>query len=401
MSYESIVEQKKDIPVSFQYDLVVVGAGMGGVAAALSASRHGLKTLLVDKMYLCGGLATLGLISIYLPLCDGMGRQVCFGLNDELLRLSIKHGYEDDYPDTWLDKRGGHDGQRFEVGFNPNVFAISMEDALSQAGCDILYGTSVVGAIRKDDKIECLIIENINGRQAINVRSVIDATGDAIICSITDTPVLPYGKGNKLAAWFYETVNGKNQRHMYGAADLPSSSKGSVVPDKLDSGRYSGLDAFENSKMMLKAHKMLLEKFLEKGPQTQNHSLSSVPMIPQLRMTRRLEGKETMDEKDSHQLRRDSVGLINDWRKCGPVYEVPFGCLFSERTKNLASVGRCISVSDGMWDITRVIPSAVVTGQAAGTAFSLTEDLNSLDISELQETLSQDGVVLHEQDLHG
>jgi hypothetical protein len=88
--------------------------------------------------------------------------------------------------------------------------------------------------------------------------------------------------------------------------------------------------------------------------------------------------------------------MISDWRKRGPVYEIPFSTLYSKGIKNLIVAGRCISVTDSMWDISRVIPACAVTGQAAGTAAALTDDVTELDIRELQETLIRAGVVLHE-----
>ena len=75
-----------------KYDIVVAGAGVAGVAAALEAARSGYKTALVEKTVLFGGLATAGLINVYLPLCDGRGRQVIFGIAEELLHLSIQYG---------------------------------------------------------------------------------------------------------------------------------------------------------------------------------------------------------------------------------------------------------------------------------------------------------------------
>jgi hypothetical protein len=74
------------------YDVVVCGGGVAGVAAALAAARRGQRTALLEKTVYPGGLATAGLIYIYLPLCDGNGTQVTFGVAEELLLASIKYG---------------------------------------------------------------------------------------------------------------------------------------------------------------------------------------------------------------------------------------------------------------------------------------------------------------------
>ena len=58
------------------FDVLVAGAGVAGVAAALECARAGLRTALVEKTILVGGLATTGLVNIYLPLCDGRGNAV-------------------------------------------------------------------------------------------------------------------------------------------------------------------------------------------------------------------------------------------------------------------------------------------------------------------------------------
>ena len=79
-------------------DVLVVGAGIAGVSAALAAARGGADVILAEREYAPGGMATLGLIAIYLPLCDGMGRQVSYGISEELLRLSIQYGADGPVP---------------------------------------------------------------------------------------------------------------------------------------------------------------------------------------------------------------------------------------------------------------------------------------------------------------
>ncbi len=65
-----IEEKAREIPLAGEYDVIVAGGGVAGIAAALAAARHGAKTLLLERTYLLGGLATAGLVTVYLPLCD-------------------------------------------------------------------------------------------------------------------------------------------------------------------------------------------------------------------------------------------------------------------------------------------------------------------------------------------
>ena len=69
--------------------------------------------------------------------------------------------------------------------------------------------------------------------------------------------------------------------------------------------------------------------------------------------------------------------------------------LYDAELHNVVASGRCISVTDAMWDITRVIPAAAVTGQAAGTMLALSPDITQLNVSRLQEKLKENGVKLH------
>ena len=95
----------------------------------------------------------------------------------------------------------------------------------------------------------------------------------------------------------------------------------------------------------------------------------------------------------------DSVGMISDWKKRGPIYEVPFRTLYNGRIKNLICAGRCISVNETMWDVMRVIPCCAVTGQAAGTAATMTDNFTSLNVKELQFVLQNNVVKIHESEI--
>ena len=126
------IVERLETKVYTSCDVLVCGGGFAGIAAALAAARQGKKVMLLEKQYMLGGLATAGLITIYLPLCDGLGRQVSFGLAEELLRLSVKDNLiEAKNPVHWFndyDTETRAKSERYEVRFNAQYFALLAEN---------------------------------------------------------------------------------------------------------------------------------------------------------------------------------------------------------------------------------------------------------------------------------
>lgn len=383
------------------YEIAVCGGGIAGISAALAAAREGKKVILFEKEYMLGGLGTAGLVTIYLPLCDGMGHQVSFGIAEELLRLSIKYGAEAKYPENWLDGIGTRtaEDKRFQVRYNAQVFAILCEQLLTATGVDIMYGSYVIGTDVADGVIKSLSVANKSGITDYFVKSVVDATGDADIAEFAGAPTETYKPGNIIAAWYYYTENGK-----YDLKILGNSSKQKDLPAdddlrKIFERRFGGIDAEEISEMVKASHKLLMYNWLERREKDESSVISTIATIPQLRMTRRIVGEYTLDYEEMHKRFEDSVGMVSDWRKRGPIFEVPFRTLYNSSVKNLIAAGRCTSVTDELWDVMRVIPCCAVTGQAAGTAAAMTDDFAALDVSALQKKLENNGVILHESSI--
>ncbi len=385
--------------IEYSCDVLVVGGGIGGIAAAVAAARSGKKVIITERMFMLGGLATAGLIAIYLPLCDGEGNQVSFGLAEELLKLSVstwhnnKRGYVD-----WIENREDPKTKhtpRYEVDFNPQLFAISAEQLLLKEGVKILYGTTAVNATTENDKMTSVIFENKSGRFAITAKTFIDATGDADLAKSSGTPTAEFQQGNTLAAWYYFCDKNGCDLKLMGCVDDPETAKDEENKvQKLSDRRFKGLDGDEISEMIILSHKSIMNDYLKQN--NPDYRPVTIATIPQLRMTRRVDGEYTLDDNEMHKYFEDSIGLVSDWRKAGPVYEVPFTTLYNKKTKNLLFAGRVTSVTDAMWDIMRVIPCCAVTGEAAGIAAAMTDDMTSLDIKMLQTELEKRGVKLHE-----
>ena len=386
---EYIREPQRQIPVSGNYDVAVVGGGVAGIAAALSAARAGAKTVLLERQFALGGLATLGLVTIYLPLCDGCGHQVSFGIAEELLRLSVRL---DDPPPAVLRWQEEKPTARFQCDFNPHQFAILAEKLLLEAGVEIFYGIQVCGASVTEGRIDAVLCESISGRTAIRAKSFVDASGDALLCQAAGEDTAEFARKNILAAWYY-TAKGYHL-HMLGVADLP---EGERLAAPINHKRYTGLTCESQTEFMLDAHQALLEDFLKKGSFTPEHQLAGMATVPQFRMTRRLAGVTEVTEQTGPV--PDSIGLISNWKRPGPVYEIPFSCLYGKKIRNLITAGRCISADDAMWDNTRVIPACAVTGEAAGLAAAMRQDFASLPVENLRNALKHRNIPLTLQDV--
>ena len=402
MSKKIFIDEYIRTSVVKEYDVAVCGGGIAGISAALASARQGKKTVLFEKEFMLGGLGTLGIVTIYLPLCDGMGRQVSFGIAEELLKLSISKGADGTVPDNWLspDGKRGEKEKRYEAHYNPQMFAMLAEKLLLDEGVDIMYGTYAVGVSMSGESISHIITENKSGRQAYKVGSVVDATGDCDIAKFADAPTENFKQGNILAAWYYSHGNTGYRLNMVGCSDIPDEEKtDGNAPQLLINRRFTGLDGAELSEQMQLSHMSTYNDIMKKRESDPELMPVTMATIPQIRMTRKIVGEYELSDKEMHKYFDDSIGMVSDWKKRGPVYEVPYRTLYSAKVKNLICAGRCTSVNETMWDIMRVIPCCAVTGEAAGIAAAMTNDFASLDIKLLQEKLRAGGVVIHEADL--
>lgn len=400
----TVREPARELPVAGTYDVTVAGAGIAGVAAAVAAARNGASVCLLERTCGVGGLATLGNVIVWLPLCDGRGRQVMAGLPEELIRLSV-HDLGRDVrsarfrriPACW--QPGGDPAERrkvrYRAEFNPAAYLLSLEKLVTGSGIRVLYDTRVCAVVRNADRISHLIVENKSGRSAVACGAVIDATGDADVCFLAgeDTESLDT---NVLSGWFYyldrQGLNLDALSKQYSPAATREGAEGPF---------FRGDDGDQVTDYLLGSHELTRQRLADIRAERPGDDVQIVclPSIPCFRMTRRLVGAFSLGADHLHRWFDDAVGLTGDWRRAGPVYAVPWRSLHGLRNRNLLTAGRCISVDSSAWDVTRAIPTCALTGAAAGVASALAVsraggNVHALPVRELQYVLGEQGFLL-------
>jgi len=384
----TITEPQRNLPVSDQYDVLVAGGGLAGVAAAVAAARSGVSVCLIDKAFALGGLATLGQVTVWLPLCDGYGRQVTAGLSEEMLKLSVADLKQENttarftgIPPAWLPSGDVEERKkiRYLTRFNPTSYLLALETWLLNEGVELMYDTRLCALHHKEDKISHVIIENKGGRSAIQCNVVIDATGDADVCHFAGEPTESLD-GNVLAGWFY-TLREDNL-HLHAMTNVMSKDGG-----QNDKGApfFRGDDPYQVTMQLIQSRALMHQKVAAMRAKSPDDDIQifNVPTQPCFRMTRRLVSDFSMSVNQQHQWLEDTINFISDWRYRGPVYPMPLRSLIAPKHRNLMAVGRCMSADRTMWDVTRCFPGCCTSGEAAGIAAALAIKSHQSDVHQL------------------
>jgi hypothetical protein len=403
MSGQTVTEPERQIPIDATCEVVVAGGGIAGVSAALAAARQGVKVILIERQFGLGGLATLGNVIVYLPLCDGYGKQVMGGIAEELLHRSVVELKAPlpaakflPVPDCWKhdNDSAGRLRKRFQASFNPYAFQMEMEQVLEDAGVTLMYDTRVCQVLKQGPRLSHLLVENKSGRLGIEALQFIDATGDADVSFLAGCAVEHFHH-NVLASWHYELRNGDLRLMKFSNRfDKQHRSEGAIGPF------YSGTDHRDVTRHVLDSRKLLREKLEEKRLEAPGDSIYpfGLPSIPDLRVTRRLHNAFSITEGHRHRWLEDCVGITGDWRKRGPIYPIPLRAIQAQTCPNLFVAGRCVSADETVIDVVRAIGTCAVSGEACGVAAAiLVKDKienGTVPLEKLQATLVKAGALL-------
>lgn len=385
-----------------KYDVVVTGAGIAGIAAAVAAARKGMKTALLEKQTLIGGLATSGLILVYLPLCDGKGTQVTFGIAEELLKRSLNYG-PFDLPEKWGGPQGYKcEEKRYKCYFNPAGFTLELDKILLEAGVELFLETMVISA-QKDEqnKITSIQAANASGIFSVEGNCFIDTTGDA---SLIRRAGGEFETGeNFISPWWIENSPGNTQRYHF-IDDIHIQPTGPVREYPRIENPETGKSATLFTRTAWQIIRERFEKIYAEDPGLRHkHFPLHLPAMPQFRKIACAKSCFMLDDDMYGRYFEDSIGLYADWRKAGYVWETPYGTLLPEKINGVLAAGRCMGAVGDAWETFRVIPAAAMTGEAAGTAAALSVqtgcDPKELDIEKLRSELRKNNFRFHLEEL--
>lgn len=440
---KTIVEPEREVAVIDETDVLVVGAGPAGLAAAVAAGRHGARVDLIERYGYVGGMATGGLVLMLDRMGNDEGQQVVGGIAQELVdRLEEMNAVI--YPprevwgssaledvNTWRHV-GAVGPQSRRVRYSPTVdpeyLKIVGMRMLDEAGVKTLFHAWGCATMVVDGAVEGVVFESKSGRFAVLARVVVDCTGDGDVFGYAGAEYekqdLPLALVFRLGGVNIETANTFVNENLEqfealvrGLAKAGGTGGGiggfnaiyyRTVRDGIvwcnnsvptaDSLSIEELAKAERERR--ETALITLEFFRTNLPGFEDAFL--VDTAPQLgtRGSRRLKGEHTLtkDEWMSEKQSDDVIATCSPRTEGEPLINVPYGCLLPEGLENLLAAGRCISVDREVYNCVRLIPPCLATGQAAGTAAATAamEGIGprQIDRSQLRAHLAEEGAYL-------
>jgi hypothetical protein len=419
-----VEEAARRTPVRYETQVLVVGGGSAGVAAAVASARAGAETILVERGTYLGGLATGGLIVLLLTLDDGRGRQVIRGLCQEVTeRMAARGGayfppsgdWGSDDPALVARERSwglvnghGPHAVRYSVAYDAEEMKFAFEQMATEHAVKLLYGAWGCEPVIRDGRAVGAVFQAKDGRFAIGCDVLIDTTGDLDLLAAAGCA----HESEKVAPWLWFTMGGITDVPAAQKADprcFQSIGEGRVLLPWGSTPRIGRtIDATSPEDITyasLAARELVMEEVDRLRREVPGFAGAHICHIAdQLDVTesRRLVGEYVLDRDDMDRPFDDTIAVTGHWTKYGAVYAIPYRSLLAKEFPNVLTAGRSISVDHRTHHATKEIPACMATGEAAGTAAALAVKAGvapkSVDVSAVQAKLLAEGALLWSHD---
>jgi hypothetical protein len=408
-------EPAREIPVARDTDVVVVGGGPSGLAAAIAAARNGAKTTMVERYGFLGGMATAGLMANlngFRNQIEPDATQTVRGIAEELVLGIKKLGGIGKSPYPQKDYPGEPGKMAYSYAIDTEVFKYVALKMCADAGVDVMFQAAFSAPVMDGNRVRGVIIEDKSGRRALLARIVIDASGDGDVAARAGAPfwhTMEAGEPRLANSLMYRIKFGDKRPSAPMAMDMGTDA----VVWGPSSPLIDGTDADELSKAEITARLKVYADFAEKQaahPEMADAKVAETPVMLGIRQTRFIEGEYRITGDDAIEGRRmkDVVAMSScpiisyyGYRRylTHEGYDIPYRCLVPKKIDDLLLAGRCISSDQRAYESHRAMIPMMAIGEAAGTAAALCAKEGviprSLDVGTLQKALVSKGAVLH------
>ena len=412
------IEISRSIPVNYAADIVIAGAGMAGVCAAVAAAKQGCKVILIERFAIPGGNATSGGVAAFCGDITGQGE-----VFDEIIADLEKFNAIEVYKPAWAHI------------FHHGILAFTLQEMLLRYNVKVLLHSKLVDCVVKDGVIEHVVIAGGSGLEAVRGKIFIDCSGEAVLARAANLQVCKGREGDhaqlpmsmmffvrhvaaddKVPVFpdgFFEKLQSDDELPMTSIwPDGPGSNAIKVkIPlgDSCDTGSFSEAELRARRRIMqvleyycrVKGKKWMLDHCspiigIREGCRVVgDYTLA----LADLRAGRKfddaiargvfcLDGHSPDDDKRTYIL--DDLDV--------PPYQIPFRSILAGGCDNLLAAGRCFSADQLALSSARVMTTCSMLGQAAGIAagFAANADceLRQLDYTDVRREVEKRGAVL-------
>ncbi len=449
------VMKERNVPLDDSWDVIVVGGGPAGCAAATAAAREGAKTLLLEATGALGGMGTLGLVPWFCGYGDGE-RIIARGLAERIL-----HACRDTTPHL---KKAMQRNPLSTPAIDPELLKRIYDDLVSEAGAEVHFHAQLSAVETSgEDAVEALIVADKHGLGAYRARVYVDCTGDGDLAAWAGAS---FEKGNESGQMQpathcfvitnvdqYALDNGPNVHFFDPESPIHKALRSEKYPLIVElhscsiqigpgtigfnTGHVFGVDNTDPasvSRGLIHGRRMADQysrAFAEYLPAFANSFLVATGSLLGVRETRRITGDYVLTTEDYearrsfadeicrnaygidvHFLKEDALKLakmrIEEVReaihrrtknyKKGESMGVPYRCLTPKGLNNVLVAGRCISTDRQVNGSVRIMACCLNTGEAAGIAAAMTAaedgDVHAVDTGGLRKRLTAHGAYL-------
>jgi hypothetical protein len=439
-----IEEPARRVPLYGEYEVVVLGGGPAGIAAAVAAAHAGRRTLLIERYGFLGGMGTAAGVTNFCGLhanVHGKMHRVVRGVASELLDR--------------IDQLGGLNAPHLILGkilaqaYDTAAYKIAADDLLAAHKVELLFHALGAGIVMHDEKrIDALLVETKAGRQAVRALTFIDCSGDGDLAAWAGAR---YEIGDNNGSMLYPSMmfrlNGidperageawrtipalMEQAEAAGTHHFPR--KAAIVRPqrsaiewrvnftqlaRADGAAINGLEPDDLTRGEIDGRRQAVKafNFLRTVPGFEKSYIVDLPPQLGIRETRRIIGGYMLSGEDVLGCAsfEDSIG-VNGWPieshvagdvvfKFPPIpesrgfNELPYRMLIPESLDNLLVAGRCASMTHDGQSAARVSGACFAMGEAAGTAAALALGGNTIPrdiaVNKLQLELIKRGAFL-------